>query len=85
MHDKAVYNIAIGLALKELHDESGLDRDELAKALDTDGQSISKIEHGSLRMTAGEMFLMIERFDLSWDDFIQRVRVKLPEAEKAMR
>lgn len=85
MHDKAVYNIAIGLALKELHDERGLDRDALAKALDTDGQSISKIEHGALRMSAGEMFLMIEHFDLSWDDFIQRVRAKLPEASQAMR
>lgn len=85
MHDKAVYNIAIGLALKELHDERGLDRNELAKALDTDAQAISKIEHGSVRMTAGEFFLMIEHLDLSWDEFIQRVRAKLPEAKKAMR
>jgi transcriptional regulator with XRE-family HTH domain len=85
MHDKAIYNIAIGLALKELHEERGIDRDELAAALDTDGQSISKIEHGGLRMSAGELFLMIERFNLSWDDFIERVRAKLSEAGQAMR
>ncbi len=36
-------------------------------------------------MTAGELFLMIERFNLSWDDFIKRVRAKLSEAGQAMR
>ena len=85
MHDKAVYNIAVGMALKDLQDERNIDREKLAAALDTDGQSISKIEHGELRMTAGELILMMDLFDLPWDDFIERVRAKLPEAAKMMR
>lgn len=85
MHNKAAYNIAVGLALKELQQERNIDRDKLAEALETDGQSISKIEHGSLRMTAGELILMIEHFDLPWDDFIARVRTKLVEADKLIR
>jgi transcriptional regulator with XRE-family HTH domain len=85
MHDKAVYNIAVGMTLKELQDERNIDRDKLAAALDTDAQSISKIGHGELRMTAGELILMIDTLDLPWDDFIKRVRAKLPEAAKVMR
>ena len=85
MHDKAVYNIAVGMALKDLQDERNIDREKLAAALDTDGQSISKIEHGELRMTAGELILMMDLFDLPWDDFIERVRAKLSEAAKMMR
>ncbi len=85
MHDKAVYNIAVGMALKDLQDERNIDREKLAAALDTDGQSISKIEHGELRMTAGELILMMDLFDLPWDDFIERVRAKLPKAAKMMR
>jgi transcriptional regulator with XRE-family HTH domain len=85
MHDKAVYNIAVGMTLKELQDERNIDRDKLAAALDTDAQSISKIEHGELRMTAGELILMIDKLDLPWEDFIKRVHAKLPEAAKVMR
>jgi hypothetical protein len=36
-------------------------------------------------MTAGELILMIDTLNLPWDDFIKRVRAKLPEAAKMMR
>jgi transcriptional regulator with XRE-family HTH domain len=84
MHDKAVYNIAVGMTLKELHDERNIDREKLAEALDTDGQSISKMEYGREPMSAGELILMIDLFDLPWDDFLKRVRAKLPEAQRTM-
>ncbi|MBU2532248.1 MAG: helix-turn-helix domain-containing protein [Alphaproteobacteria bacterium] len=84
MHKKAIYNLAIGLVLKELHEESRIDRSELAKALDTSDFDISKIENGSLRMTAGELVLMMELFELDWAGFCERVKKNLPRAEAAM-
>ena len=85
LHLDTLHESRRGAFVKELQQERTIDRDKLAEALETDGQSISKIEHGSLRMTAGELILMIEHFDLPWDDFIARVRTKLVEADKLIR
>lgn len=85
MHNKAVYNLAVGMTLKELHDEQHVDREKLANALETSEITISKIEHGDERMTAGELILMLYTFNLSWDDFMRRVRKNLPEAGARIR
>ena len=81
MHKKATYNLAVGIVLRELQDERHVGRDKLATALETSDAEITQIENGDQRMTAGELILMLTTFDLSWEDFMQKVRNKLSEAE----
>lgn len=81
MHKKATYNLAVGIVLRELQDERHIDRAKLATALETSDAEITLIENGDQRMTAGELILMLTTFELKWQDFMQRVRNKLPEAE----
>ena len=84
MHKKATYNLAVGLTLRELQDERQVDRARLAEALQTSELDISKIENGSVRMTAGELILMMELFDLEWADFLTRITRNLPHSDAAM-
>lgn len=84
MHKKATYNLAVGLTLRELQDERQIDRARLAEALQTSELDISKIENGSVRMTAGELILMMELFDLEWADVLTRITRNLPRADAAM-
>ena len=81
MHKKATYNLAVGIVLRELQDERHVDRTKLAAALETSDAEITLMENGDQRMTAGELILMLTTFELKWQDFMQRVRNKLPEAE----
>jgi plasmid maintenance system antidote protein VapI len=85
MHKKATYNLAVGIVLRELQDERHIDRVKLATALETSDAEITLIENGDQRMTAGELILMLTTFELTWEDFMQRVRNKLPEAEAKIR
>ena len=84
MHKKATYNLAVGLTLKNLHDERHLERTKLAEALEISELSVNKIENGSERMTAGELILALELFDIPWADFIERIKTNLPKAEEMM-
>lgn len=81
MHKKATYNLAVGIVLRELQDERHVARAKLATTLEISDAEITMIENGDQRMTAGELILMLSTFELSWEDFMQRVRNKLPEAE----
>ena len=85
MHKKATYNLAVGIVLKELQDERHVDRAKLATALETSEFDITQIENGDERMTAGELILMLTEFDLSWQDFMQRIDKVLPQAEAKIR
>lgn len=84
MHKKAAYNLAVGLTLKDLHEERHIDRAKLAEALETSELDVTKVEHGEARLSAGELILMLELFDLDCEDFLNRVRRKLPGAEASM-
>jgi plasmid maintenance system antidote protein VapI len=85
MHRKATYNIAVGMVLRELQDERHIDREKLATTLETSGADITMIENGDERMSAGELILLLTTFDLSWDDFMQRISKALPQAETKIR
>ena len=52
MHKKAAFNIAVGMVLKELQDECGIDREKLSQSLETTSADITMIENGDERMTA---------------------------------
>ena len=81
MHKKATYNLAVGLTLRELHDERHIEREKLAEALETSDLALTQIEIGAERMNAGELILMLDAFNLSWEDFMARVKKNLPKAE----
>lgn len=85
MHKKATYNLAVGMALRELQQERHVDREKLATALETSDLDITRLENGDERMTAGELILMLTTFELSWEDFMQRVQKNLPDAEAKIR
>ncbi len=84
MHKKAIYNLAVGITLKELHEENRIERAKLATALEITEFSVNKIENGSERMTAGELILALELFDIPWDDFMTRVTKNVPKAKDMM-
>jgi hypothetical protein len=44
--------------------------------------AVSRIENGAEPLTAGGLILLLDVFDISWDEFLQRVRANLPEAQK---
>jgi len=85
VHKKETYNLAIGLALQKLHQERKLPREKIAEALEIPELAVTRIEHGSEIMTAGSLVLLLDLFDVSWDDFLQRVKAHLDEAEAQIR
>ena len=84
VYKKAVYELAIGLTLRNLHDERKLPREELAKALEIGELAVTRIETGEERMSAGDLILLLERFAIPWDEFLARVRSNMPAAERAI-
>ena len=84
MYKKATYDLAIGFTLRELHDEQRIPRVEVAEALEIDELAVTRIETGEERMSAGDLLLLLELFDLSWDDFLGRVKSNLARAEAAI-
>ncbi len=85
MHKKETYNLAIGLVLQELHNERKLQREKIAEALELSELAVTRIEHGSETMSAGSLVLLLELFDVTWEDFIRRVRANLDTAESQIR
>jgi transcriptional regulator with XRE-family HTH domain len=81
MHKKETYNLAVGLVLQELHNERKLSRDKIAEALEITELGVTRIEHGAETMSAGSLVLLLDLFDVSWDDFMARVRANLSNAE----
>jgi hypothetical protein len=61
VYKQAVYNLAIGMTLEQLHAEQKIHREE--------------------PLTAGGLVLLLELFNVSWDDFLGRVRANLAEAQ----
>ena len=85
MHKKETYNLAIGLVLQELHTEAKLQREQIAEALEISEMAVTRIEHGAETMSAGSLVLLLDLFDVSWDDFMRRVRANLQEAASQIR
>jgi plasmid maintenance system antidote protein VapI len=84
MHKAAAYDLAVGRTLKGLHEERHVERAKLAEALEVSEFDVTKIEHGEVRLTAGELILMLELFKLDCKDFLDRVKMNLPGAESSM-
>ncbi len=85
MHKKETYNLAIGLTLQELHEERKMPREKIAEALEISELAVTRVEHGAEIMTAGSLVLLLDLFDVSWDDFLKRVKSHLDEAEAQIR
>jgi transcriptional regulator with XRE-family HTH domain len=85
MHKKDTYNLAVGLVLQELHEEQKLPREKIAEVLELSELGVTRVEHGSEPMSAGSLVLLLELFDVSWDEFIKRVRANLDKAEAQIR
>lgn len=85
MHKKETYNLAIGLVLQELHAERKLPREKIAEALEIDELGVTRVEHGAEIMSAGSLVLLLDLFDVSWDDFMKRVKANLDKAEAQIR
>jgi transcriptional regulator with XRE-family HTH domain len=81
VYKQAVYNLAIGMTLEQLHAEQKIHRDQIAEKLEISEMAVSDIENGAEVLTAGGLVLLLELFDISWDDFLSRVRANLAEAQ----
>jgi transcriptional regulator with XRE-family HTH domain len=85
MHKKETYNLAIGLVLQELHAEAKLQREQIAEALEISEMAVTRVEHGAEILSAGSLVLLLDLFDVSWDDFTRRVRANLDKAAAQIR
>ncbi len=81
MHKRATYDLAVGLTLRELHEERKAMRSKVAQALEVTELAVTRIETGEARLTAGGLILFLRLFDLSWDQFIRHVESNLGKAE----
>jgi transcriptional regulator with XRE-family HTH domain len=82
VYKQAAYNLAIGLTLEQLQEEQKIHRYQIADKLEISEMAVSRIENGAEPLTAGGLILLLDVFDISWDEFLQRVRANLPEAQK---
>jgi hypothetical protein len=73
--------LAVGLALRELHEEHHALREHVAAALEVPDLAVTRIETGEEKLSAGGLILLLGLFNLSWDAFLQRVQKHLPDAE----
>jgi transcriptional regulator with XRE-family HTH domain len=81
MHKRAAYDLAVGLALRELHKERHAMRERMAAALEVSDLGVTRIETGEEPMTAGGLILLLGLFNLSWEEFLGRVEAHLAEGE----
>jgi transcriptional regulator with XRE-family HTH domain len=81
MHKRAAYDLAVGLALRELHKERHAMRERMAAALEVSDLGVTRIETGEEPMTAGGLILLLGLFNLSWEEFMGRVEAHLVEGE----
>ena len=81
MHKRATYDLAVGLTLRELHEERKVMRSKVAPALEVTELAVTRIETGEERLTAGGLILLLSFFGLSWDEFMRRVESNLGKAE----
>lgn len=81
MHKRATYDLAIGLALRELQKEHRAMRERVAAALEVTELGVTRIETGEEPLTAGGLILLLGLFNLSWEAFMQRVEAHFFEAE----
>jgi transcriptional regulator with XRE-family HTH domain len=81
MYKQAAYNLAVGLTLEQLSDEKKIQREKIAEVLDISELAVPRIEHGAELLSAGGLILLLAVLDLTWDDFLARVKANLPEAQ----
>lgn len=84
MHKRATYDMAVGLALRELQNEHHTMRERIAEALEVTDLGVTRIETGEEPLTAGGVVLLLNLFNISWEAFLERVQRHLPEAESEM-
>lgn len=81
MHKRATYDLAVGLALRELHREHHTMRERMAEALEVTELGVTRIENGEEPLTAGGVILLLGLFNISWEEFMRRVKSHLAEGE----
>jgi transcriptional regulator with XRE-family HTH domain len=81
MHNRAAYDLAVGLALRELHEERHAPRERVAAALEVSELAVTRFETGEEKLSAGALILLLNHFNLPWESFLERVKRHLPEAE----
>jgi hypothetical protein len=81
MHKRATYDLAVGLALRELHEQRHAMRERVAAALEVTELGVTRIETGEEKLSAGGLILLLTLFNLSWEEFLRRVEAHLAAAE----
>ncbi len=81
MHKRAAYDLAIGLTLRQLSEERGTQRADIAAALEATELAVTRFEIGEENVSAGGLILLLKLFDIPWDAFLERVTANLPIAE----
>lgn len=81
MHNRATLDLAVGLALRELCEERFAMREQVAAALELSDLAVTRIETGEETISAGGLILLLNLFDLTWAEFLLRLKGHLPDAE----
>jgi transcriptional regulator with XRE-family HTH domain len=77
-HKRAQFELAIAETIRKLHGTSGLERKEIAQALEMPELEITRLENGSEPVSAGGLMILLELYDISWKDFVGKVAEELP-------
>ncbi|KAB2940187.1 MAG: hypothetical protein K8F92_00570 [Hyphomicrobium sp.] len=81
MHNRATLDLAIGLLLRELCEERHAMREQVASVLELTDLGVTRIENGEETLSAGGLILLLSLFQLTWEEFLMRLRAHLPDAE----
>ncbi|KAB2939576.1 MAG: hypothetical protein K8F92_06460 [Hyphomicrobium sp.] len=81
MHNRATLDLAIGLLLRELCEERHAMRKQVASVLELTDLGVTRIENGEETLSAGGLILLLSFFQLTWEEFLMRLRAHLPDAE----
>lgn len=71
---KTVDRNRLGGALKKLREEKGVSQETLAKALNIPRPSVAQIEKGARDVSVGELDVILEIFQISYNDFLELIR-----------
>lgn len=81
MYKQAAYNLAVGITLEQFHAEKKIQRERIAELLEISELAVPRIEHGAEPLTAGGLILLLDMLDITWEEFLARVKANLPEAQ----
>src|SRR4030066_329861 len=79
-------NVDLGKRIKQIRENEGISQEKLSSAIGISRSAISQIESGERKITAEELVLLANKFNISLENLINpdiTPQISLPEKEKS--